>query len=224
MGTYSKLATYINDEEEHSGKRNHDIVFITPHCTAGNKNSSAKAIIDFLTRRSNASVNYAIGGKGDIGGSICEEYRAWTSSSSWNDNRAITIEVATDTTGKQCNEQAIQSLIKLMVDICKRYNKTELVRLSKAETLALREYGDKMYITEHNWYSATACPGAYIKGKLDYIVDEVNKELKPKEDVETIYRVQVGTFKDIDNAKQLSDELKSIGYNNFIVRGEYNVK
>lgn len=50
-----------------------------------------------------------------------ERDRSWCTSSSSNDNRAITIEVANDggaDTGWHVSDKALESLIDLLVDIC----------------------------------------------------------------------------------------------------------
>ena len=52
-----------------------------------------------------------------------EKDRSWCSSNGANDNRAITIEVASDTTSPyKVTDAAFNSLIKLLADICKRNN------------------------------------------------------------------------------------------------------
>jgi hypothetical protein len=64
----------------------------------------------------------------------------------------------------------MKSLIKLCVDICKRNGIKELNFTGDA----------KGNLTQHNYFAATACPGAYLKSKFKYIAEEVNKELNPK--------------------------------------------
>lgn len=97
------------------------------------------------------SSNYAIGNDGRIG-LFCEEKdRSWCSSSEWNDNRAITIEVSNsaygDASGWPISDAAYKSLINLCVDICKRNG------ISKLEFT-----GDKNgSLTYHYFYTQTAC-------------------------------------------------------------------
>ena len=58
-------------------------------------------------------------------------------------------------------DDTLQTLIKLVADIARRNGLHPLV-LGKT-------------LTWHSMYSATACPGPYLKGKLQYIVDEANR-------------------------------------------------
>ena len=66
--------------------------------------------------------NYGIDSKGRVGLYVEEKNRAWTSSSPDNDNMAVTIEVANDEIGGDwhVSDKALEKLIDLCVDICKR--------------------------------------------------------------------------------------------------------
>jgi N-acetyl-anhydromuramyl-L-alanine amidase AmpD len=70
-----------------------------------------------------ASANYYIGNDGRICGGVSEDRRAWTSGSSYNDQRAITIEVSNSATGEPwpVSAAAYGACIKLCADICQRY-------------------------------------------------------------------------------------------------------
>lgn len=57
----------------------------------------------------------------------------------------------------------LNSLINLVADILKRNN------LGKAEL--------GKTITYHSMYTATTCPGNYLKSKMNYIVNKVNEKL-----------------------------------------------
>ena len=71
-----------------------------------------------------ASSNYVIGGDGT--GILCvpEEYRAQTSGNEDNDTQAITVEVCNSTGAPEwrVSDAALEAVINLGVDICKRYN------------------------------------------------------------------------------------------------------
>ena len=96
MYSNSPLVNYTNLTSHHSGTRNHKIDRITIHCYVGQV--SAKEGCDYFQRtKRNCSSNYVIGYDGQIGLSVEEKNCSWCSSSSLNDNRAITIEVASDT-------------------------------------------------------------------------------------------------------------------------------
>ena len=68
-----------------------------------------------------ASSNYGIGLDGAVGMYVEECNRSWCSSSNANDQRAVTIECASDTTAPYAFRQVVYDrLIELCVDICKR--------------------------------------------------------------------------------------------------------
>ncbi len=57
-----------------------------------------------------------------------EKDRSWCTSSSANDNRAVTIEVASDTSDPYAvTEAAYAGLLNLVTDICKRNGKNTLI-------------------------------------------------------------------------------------------------
>lgn len=112
------------------------------------------------------SANYAIDTNGRIGLFCPESDRSWCSSSSWNDSRAITIEVANNTSGEpwSISSATYNSLIKLCIDICKRND------ISKLEFT-----GDKNgSLTYHYMFAATGCPGTWIKNHTQDICNKVN--------------------------------------------------
>lgn len=117
------------------------------------------------------SSNYAIGNDGRIGLFCPESDRSWCSSSAWNDNRAITIEVSNsaygDASGWPVSNAAYNSLIKLCVDICKRNGIKKL-------TFTGDQNGS---LTFHYMFWATACPGPWIKARAQEICDKVNAQL-----------------------------------------------
>ena len=118
-----------------------------------------------------ASANYAIDSEGRIGIYVEEKNRAWTSSNSENDARAVTIEVANDEIGGDwhVSDEAYGRLIDLCVDICERNGIAELVFTGDA--------GGNL--TMHRMFSdRTQCPGPYLAGRMEDIADEVNKRLK----------------------------------------------
>ena len=78
----------------HSGKRTHSIDRLTPHCVVGQL--SAETIGACFPKGRDASCNYGIGYDGRVCLIVDECNRSWCSSSNANDQRAITIECASD--------------------------------------------------------------------------------------------------------------------------------
>ena len=147
----------------YTAKRNNTIKRITPHHMAGNLSVETCGRI-FQQAGKEASSNYGIGTDGRVAGYVPEESRAWTSSSAANDNQAITIEVANDDGPNwSVSDAALNKLVDLMVDICKRHGIARLVK------------GDNL--TWHSMFKATTCPGPYLLGKMDWIAETVNARL-----------------------------------------------
>ena len=122
-----------------------------------------------------ASSNYGIGLDGRIGLYCEEKNRSWCSSSSANDNRAITIEVASDTTHPYAVRDVVyKSLINLLVDICQRNGIKQL--LWKADKSLIGQV-DKQNMTVHRWFSNTICPGDWLYSRYGEIAKLVNERL-----------------------------------------------
>lgn len=164
----SSLVNYVKISPNKNSPRNHKIDTITIHHMAGNL--SVEKCGDVFTPTSRqASSNYGVGTDGRIGMYVEEKDRSWCSSNAANDNRAVTIEVANDggAPNWHVSDKALAATIDLCVDICKRNG---IKRLNYT--------GDKSgNLTEHNYFAATTCPGPYLKSKLPYIADAVNKRL-----------------------------------------------
>ena len=157
MGTYSSLCDSIVDFGTNmSNQRYCDIIKLTPHHMAGVMDAVDCAKYH-LNRGRQASANYYIGNDGYICGGVSEDRRAWTTSSEWNDQRAITIEVSNSkaTDPWPISDAAYNSLVKLCADICKRYE----IQPHFDGTI----YGS---ITMHKQFAATGCPGQTLEGLI----------------------------------------------------------
>lgn len=215
--TNSSLVTYKNITKNKTKNRNHAIDTITIHCYVGQV--TAKQGCDyFATTDREVSANYVVGKDGSIGLSVEEKDRAWTSSNASNDHRAITIEVACDTsTPYKVNDAAYKALINLVADICKRNNIKELKW--KGDKSLVGQVS-KQNMTVHRWFSNTACPGDYLYNKHSDIAKKVNEKLKPttstKED-KTLYVVQVGAYSKKANADNMLKKLKTAGFTDAII-------
>lgn len=110
--TNSPLVAYTKLSPNHSGQRTHSIDRITPHCVVGQ--ATAERICDcFISPDRQASCNYGIGTDGRVSLCVEEKNRSWCSSSRENDQRAVTIECASDTSAPYAmNSKVYDSLVK----------------------------------------------------------------------------------------------------------------
>lgn len=170
----SPLVKYTKLSPNHSGKRTHAIDTITIHCVVGHVSLETLGNLFFPSARQTSS-NYGVDDNGKVGLYVNEGNRSWCSSNNANDQRAVTIEVASDKTHPyKITDGALNGVIALCADICKRNGIKKL--LWKGDKTLIGQV-DKQNMTVHRWFSAKACPGDYIYGKLGYIADEVNKKL-----------------------------------------------
>lgn len=177
--TNSKLREYTKiSPNKNSGKltsRNHKIDTITIHCMAGQLTIEACGNV-FSQSKAQASSNYGIGKDGRIAMYVEEKDRSWASSNAANDNRAVTIEVASDSFDPYAvSDKAYASLIRLVTDICKRNKIEKLVWSTDKETRIKHLDGANM--TVHRDYANKACPGEYLYSRMGDIASKVNKNL-----------------------------------------------
>lgn len=231
----SPLVTCKVLSPNHSGKRTHRIDRITPHCVVGQL--SASAIGGCFPQGRGASCNYGIGTEGGICLIVDEENRSWCSSSNANDQRAVTIECASDKVHPySMNDTVYAKLVELCVDICKRNGKNKLIWISdKTKALAYEPKDDEMQITVHRWFANKSCPGDWLFNRLGEVAATVTSRLnqgsgssepkeEPKNDV--LYRVQVGAYSVKKNADNMLAKIKAAGYDTYMVQvdGLYKVQ
>jgi len=217
--TNSSLVSYTKLSPNHSGQRTHAIDRITPHCVVGQCSVETLGSI-FLPTSRQASCNYGIGVDGRVGMYVEEKNRSWCSSSSANDQRAITIECASDTTEPYAFKDVVyQKLITLCVDICKRNGKKKLLWLgNKDKTLSYEPKSDEMVLTVHRWFANKSCPGNWMYARMGDLAEKVTAQLGGSADTPTVttqlYRVrktwsdsksQKGAYKILSNAKKCAD-------------------
>ena len=206
----SKLVSYTKLSPNYSVINNKKNKKITIHHMAGNLTVETCGNV-FASSSRQASSNYGIGTDGRIALYVEEHHRAWTSSNAENDNQAVTIEVANDEIGGNwhVSDKAMESLINLCVDICKRNGIDKLVWT-----------GDKNgNLTCHYMFKATSCPGAYLKSKMAWIAAEVNKRLSGNTTTSSntnnskkLYRVQIGAFSNKANADKMLQKAVAAGF------------
>ena len=176
--TNSNLVSCTRLSPNHSGQRTHEIDRITPHCVVGQATAERIGEIFAPTSRQ-ASCNYGIGRDGRIVLVVEEKNRSWCSSSRENDQRAITIEVASDSTHPYAfRDEAYAALINLCIDICKRYGKKKLLWLAdKARTLAYEPKTDEMVLSVHRWFANKSCPGDWMYARMGELASKVTAAL-----------------------------------------------
>ena len=210
----SSLVNLVSYSPNHSGKRENRITKIAIHHTAGVLTAAGIGSVFKSTSRK-ASCNYGIGNDNKVVLVVDECNRAWTTSSSWCDNRAVTIEVSNCQYGGNwlVSDRVLNTLIDLVTDICRR-NKIKNCTYTGGKDGVLQM---------HKWYASTSCPGPYLGSKFPYIAQEVNKRLKGGKSTNTsnLYRVrkswgdsksQKGAFKNLNSAIDLA---KKNGYKVF---------
>ncbi len=220
--TNSSMVVYKKLSPNHSGQRTHSIDRITPHCVVGQ--CTAEGLGEWFEKQSTqASSNYGIDRDGRVALYVEEKNRSWCSSSNANDQRAITIECASDTTEPYAFRDVVyQTLIKLCIDICKRNGKNKLIWFGdKDKTLNYSPKSGEMILTVHRWFANKSCPGNWMYARMGDLAEKVTKALQGSSDTggsgEVIrwYRVrknwadsktQKGAYKILDNAKKCADQ------------------
>lgn len=155
----------------HSGRRTQPITKIAIHHASGVIGGWNLASV-FIPKSRRASANYNLGSDGVLILGVDEANRAWTTSSNWCDQRAVTIEVGNSTRGPRwmISDSVMKKLIDLCVDICWRNHIYPCTYTGNSSgTLQM-----------HKWYSNTDCPGPYLASKFSYIANEVTRRLTEK--------------------------------------------
>ena len=219
----SPLVSYTKISPNKSSPRNHKIDTVTIHCVVGQCSVETLGNVFAPTSRQ-ASSNYGVGVDGRIGMYVEEKDRSWCSSNAANDNRAITIEVASDTKEPYAvNAKAYAALIDLLVDICKRNGIKALVWSTNKADRVNHKNGCNM--TVHRDYANKSCPGTYLYERHAQIASEVNKRLgstnikpEPEKPSGSLYRVQMGAFKVKANADAMLAKVKAKGFDTYMVK------
>ncbi|NMA17860.1 MAG: N-acetylmuramoyl-L-alanine amidase [Clostridiaceae bacterium] len=160
--TYSRLAKWYSPRKGKISK-------IAIHHMAARW--TAKNCVDFFARGSRyGSSQYCIGYDGSIGLSVPEDKRAWTTSSIWCDEQAVTIEVSNSIAEHPwpISDASYKALIYLIVDICRRNGIKDCTYTGTKEGV----------LQKHSWYAATPCPGPTLGALFPKISRDVNAMLK----------------------------------------------
>ena len=161
----SALSCMTIESPNHSNGRNGERVCkFTPHYMGGDCSVETCGEIFKPTSRQ-ASSNYGIGSDGRVACYVDEDNRAWTSSSGWNDRKAITVEVANKPDGS-ITDEAWASLVALGADVCRRHGFRLKYTGTRDGTL-----------TEHRMFANTDCPGEWLHANMARLASEVNAAL-----------------------------------------------
>lgn len=185
MTSNSALAEYVLISPNNGGKRTASIDRITPHCVVGQVSIESLGAW-FQKKEIEASSNYGIDVNGRIGIFVPEDSRSWCSSNKSNDDRAVTIECASDSYHPYAMTDAVwASLISLCVDICVRNGKKKLLWLGdKNKTLEYAPKSDEMILTVHRWFDNKECPGDWLYTRLGQLAALVTSGIN---DISTEY-------------------------------------
>lgn len=178
----SSLVSYVYTGHGKYNTRRKPITKITIHHLAsiGDLNNIRACII-----HNDVSWNYGIGSDGSIGLFVDEQYRSWSTGNVDNDDCAINIVVANSSGGPAwiISERAYSSLIRLMIDICERYNIYKLQCTGAVSSSNL---------TLHRWFSAdVVCPGTYLFKKIPSLLQEVNSKMEERRKERNTYTEQL---------------------------------
>jgi hypothetical protein len=176
--TNSPLVGYTNISPKKTKNRKYDITRITPHCIVGLW-TAKKGCDYFATTDRDCSANYVVGSDGVIGLSVDEKDRSWCSSNADNDNRAITIECASDASHPYAFPTiTYNKLIDLCEDICRRYGKTKLLWFGdKNKSLNYKPAANEMVLTVHRWFANKSCPGDWMYQRMGDLAAKVTAKL-----------------------------------------------
>lgn len=167
----SPLVNYTRISPNRTSPRNHAIDTITIHCVVGQLSVETLGNVFAPTSRQ-ASSNYGVGPDGRIGMYVEEKDRSWCTSSASNDNRAVTIEVASNTSHPYAvTDAAYEGLIRLVADICKRNGIKKLLWKGNKSLIGQVSLQN---MTVHRWFANKSCPGDYLYNRHSDIANRVN--------------------------------------------------
>lgn len=172
--------------------------YITIHET-GNKNKGANAInhAKYINNGSSVTWHYTVDDK-----QVIQHYKdsvqCWHSGDGRGDGNlnSIGIEMCVNSDGD--------------------FNRTILNTIELVKHLMNKHNIPIENVVQHNKWSGKDCPANIRSGKPISWGGFINM-IKNTNSNDVLYRVQVGAFKNKNNAIRLSNELKNKGYDNFIV-------
>ena len=201
----SPLVSYTKISPNKTSPRTHKIDTITIHCVVGQVTVESLGNV-FAPKARRASSNYGVGRDGRIGMYVEEKDQSWCSSNRANDDRAITIEVASDTIHPYAvTDAAYKGLIDLLVDICQR---NDIKELKWKADKSLIGQPDKQNMTVHRWFDYKECPGKYLYDRHGQIAAEVNARLGAEESIKKPVEIPADAPKEEASAEGYKYALK----------------
>ena len=180
----SSLVSGVIPSPNYTEKRKYPIDTIIIHCMAGTYDAKRCGQL-FADPKRGASSHYGISSDGTIYQYVPEKYRAWTTGgdktcNGWTgsdyDHRSITMEVSNTTLAPdwQVSPLAMQSIINLCANICKRNGIKELKWSNNPKLVG---HADMQNLALHRWFASKACPGNFLVMCMGGIVLSVNQML-----------------------------------------------
>lgn len=179
----SKLVKGVIESPNRTEKRKYPVDSIIIHCMAGTYDAVRCGEL-FKNPARQASSTYGISSNGDIYQYVPERCRPWTTGGDktchgWTgaeyDHRSITIEVSNCTLAPwyAISAEAMQALINLCTDICKRYN---INPTWKNDRNAVGDAKAQSFVV-HRWFASKSCPGDFIMMCMPAIVKAVRDNM-----------------------------------------------
>lgn len=150
-GNYSSAASRVKITE------------IVIHHMAGVLTASQCGAI-FAKKGRAGSAHYGVGSDGKVGLYVDESCVAWHAGNWPVNQRSIGIETSNSATGGNwpVSDKTFNKLVELVADIAKRNGLGKL------------KVGKNLNLGYHSLYSATACPGDYLRSKMQTLADRAN--------------------------------------------------
>lgn len=174
---------HVMASPNYTANRKYKIDSVIIHCMAGLYDARRCGQL-FADPNRQASSHYGISSNGEIWQYVPEKYRAWTTGgdktcNGWTgsayDHRSITIEVSNTTLSPwyMISAEAMQAVIDLCTDICRRYN------INPTWTGSTKDVGDasKASFVAHRFFASKSCPGNFIFMCMPAIVEHVAANL-----------------------------------------------
>lgn len=173
--------------------------YITIHET-GNKNKGANALnhAKYINNGSSATWHYTVDDK-QIIQHFEDTVQCWHAGDGMGDGNlnSIGIEMCVNSDGDF--NKTIANTIELVKYLMNKHN------------IPIEN------VVQHNKWSGKNCPANIRSGKPITWNTFINKIKNKSTENNILYKVQVGAFSNKENAIKLSNELKKLGYDNFIV-------